>query len=88
MQPFSPTRRRILLAAPGMLLGSCGGTSTAETPGNSRVQDAIVKLDEYAERTRASSGVPGMAIAVVHQGQVLHLKGYGLRKAGKCRPRR
>ena len=82
MQRFSPMRRRILFAAPGMLLISCGGTSSSETPTDRRVQDAVVNLDEYAERTRASSGVPGMAIAVVHEGPIAHLKGYGIRKAG------
>jgi CubicO group peptidase (beta-lactamase class C family) len=61
------------------------GASNA-SPGDSRVQDAIVKLDEYAERTPAGSGVPGIAIAVVHEGRIVQLKGYGIRKAGHADP--
>lgn len=84
MQRFSTTRRRLMLAAPGMLLFSCGGTSTTASASDSRVQRAVSQLDEYAERALASSGLPGMAIAVVHHDRILHLKGYGLRKAGNA----
>lgn len=84
MDRFSPTRRRLLLAAPSLLLVSCGGTSTAVPASDSRVQRAVSQLDDYAERALAVSGVPGMAIAVVSHDQILHLKGYGLRKAGNA----
>ena len=82
MQRFSSTRRRLLLAAPGMLLVSCGGTSTAVPASDQRTQGAVSKLDDYAGQALADSGVPGMAIAVVYRDQIMHLKGYGLRKAG------
>ena len=82
MQRFSTMRRRLMLAAPGMLLFSCGGTSTVVPATDPKVQRAVSQLDDYSERALASSGVPGMAIAVVHQDRILHLKGYGLRKAG------
>jgi CubicO group peptidase (beta-lactamase class C family) len=82
MRRFSTTRRRLMLAAPGLLLISCGGTSTAFSAGDQRMQRAVSQLDDYAERALASSGVPGMAIAAVHHDRILHLKGYGLRKAG------
>ncbi len=84
MQRFSTTRRRLMLAAPGMLLFSCGGNSTKAPASERSVQRAVSQLDDYTERALASSGVPGMAIAVVHRDRILHLKGYGLRKAGSA----
>ncbi len=83
MQSFSSTRRRMLLAAPGMLLFSCGGRYNQSSLNESQLQAAVGKLDAYAAKSMASSGVPGMAIAVVYRDQVLHLKGYGIRKAGR-----
>jgi CubicO group peptidase (beta-lactamase class C family) len=82
MHRFSATRRRLLLAAPGFLLSACGGASSQTSAGDQRVQGALSQLDAVAERALESSGVPGMAIAVVHRDQVVHLKGYGIRKAG------
>jgi CubicO group peptidase (beta-lactamase class C family) len=83
MRHFSTKRRRLLLAAPAMLLMSCGGETVKAPSGNSRVQAAVSQIDEFAEQARASFGVPGMAIAIVHHDKILHLKGYGLRKAGR-----
>lgn len=79
---FYPLRRRMLLAAPALLLMSCGGSNGRVSPGDRTLQSAVTQLDPYAERALALSGVPGMAIAVVHDDQVVHLKGYGLCKAG------
>jgi CubicO group peptidase (beta-lactamase class C family) len=82
MHRISTKRRQLLLAAPAMLLASCGGNSADSTASTTRMQAALDQIDEFAERALAGSGVPGMAVAVVHREQVLHLKGYGLRKAG------
>ena len=81
---FNPLRRRILLAAPGMLLMSCGSSNNRPSPSALALQSAVTQIDSYAERALAESGVPGMALAVVHEDQVLHLKGYGIRKAGSA----
>jgi CubicO group peptidase (beta-lactamase class C family) len=48
-----------------------------------RVKAALPALDELAERVLKKTGVPGMAIAVVHKDQVVHLKGFGVRQAGQ-----
>lgn len=47
------------------------------------VKAALPKLDDLAEQTITKTGVPGMAIAVVYKDQVVHLKGFGVRQAGK-----
>jgi CubicO group peptidase (beta-lactamase class C family) len=44
-----------------------------------RVEAAVAQLDAMAEAALETTGVPGMAIAVVHRDRVVYLKGFGLR---------
>ncbi|MEV0945619.1 serine hydrolase [Rhodococcus sp. NPDC049939] len=46
------------------------------------VADAIAQLDGLAEDLMKSSGIPGMAVAVVHGGRTVYAKGFGVREAG------
>ena len=74
------------------LLACCFmATATAQAaPGSQvtheRVQAAIEKLEQLANDTLKSTGVPGIAIAVVHSERVLYKQGYGVREAGKPEP--
>ena len=43
----------------------------------------LPELDKLVEQTLKKTGVPGMAIAVVCKDQVVYLKGFGVREAGK-----
>jgi CubicO group peptidase (beta-lactamase class C family) len=43
------------------------------------VANAVDKLDGLADRLMTTSGIPGMAIAVVHGGKTLYAKGFGVR---------
>lgn len=43
------------------------------------IENAVGKLDGIAEELMASSGIPGMAVAVVHGGKTLYAKGFGVR---------
>lgn len=47
------------------------------------VEVVLPELDRLVEQTLEKTGVPGMAIAVVCKDRVVHLKGYGVREAGK-----
>ncbi|MFH8729709.1 serine hydrolase [Streptomyces termitum] len=47
------------------------------------VRRAVDRLDGVVEAAMKRTGVPGVAVAVVHHGKVVHLKGYGVRKAGE-----
>ncbi|MER7577557.1 serine hydrolase [Streptomyces sp. NPDC126514] len=47
------------------------------------VQRAVDRLDGVVEAAMKRTGTPGVAVAVVHDGKVLHLEGYGVRKAGE-----
>lgn len=47
------------------------------------VENAVVKLDGIAEELMKSSGIPGMAVAVVKGGKVLYAKGFGVKDVRK-----
>ena len=48
-----------------------------------RVTAALPGLEKYADGLRQKTGVPGLAIAVVHADKVVYLKGFGVREVGK-----
>ncbi|WP_412030164.1 serine hydrolase [Deinococcus yunweiensis] len=48
-----------------------------------RLAAALAQLDVLAPRVLQTTGVPGVAIVVVHNDRVVYLKGFGVREAGK-----
>jgi CubicO group peptidase (beta-lactamase class C family) len=60
----------------------CGAQQTAGVSPES-VQAALTQLDPFIHATMARSKVPGIAVAVVYNDQVILLRGYGVRKAGE-----
>lgn len=66
------------------------GLSPGQVPGvdatDAQVDDAVGKLDGIATELLDSSKIPGMAIAVVHHGDVVYSKGFGVREVGKEDP--
>lgn len=61
-----------------LLLGAC-----AVLPAQAPLGPAV---DAVVERVRKDFEVPGIAVAVVKDGKVVHLKGYGVRKLGDPAP--
>ena len=47
------------------------------------VDNAVTKLDRIIGDLMSSSGIPGMAVAVVHGGKTLYAKGFGVRDTGR-----
>ena len=47
------------------------------------VQSALAQLDPYIRSTMDKTKVPGVAIAVIYNDQVVFLRGYGVRKVGE-----
>jgi len=82
-------RRRFLGAALSGLLApalpACGGhddTDPPPQPGpvpDAQITQAIAQVDTLAANLMASSGVPGMAVAVVRGNQTVYAKGFGRR---------
>lgn len=51
-----------------------------------KVKAALPELEKLAEQTLKKTGIPGLAIAVVYKDEVVYLKGFGVRAAGKPEP--
>jgi len=67
---------------------SWSAASAQESPRVSRVrvQSAIQELEKIANKTLQSTGVPGIAIAVVHGDDVVYKRGFGVREVGTAEP--
>ena len=48
-----------------------------------RVKSALTELEKLTRQTLKSTGVPGIAVAVIHRDQVVYKQGFGVREAGK-----
>jgi CubicO group peptidase (beta-lactamase class C family) len=90
-------RRRLLgasLFAPLAAHGACdcAAGSAAPVAGEhtpppaAQIDHAIAQLDKLAADLMASSGVPGMAVAVVRGTQTVYAKGFGIRETGAGLP--
>ncbi|WP_420749445.1 serine hydrolase [Rhodococcus sp. O3] len=51
-----------------------------------QIDDAIAQLDGLAQKLLDRTGIPGMAVAVVHDGETVYAKGFGVRAAGSDEP--
>ncbi|MGE0529132.1 MAG: serine hydrolase [Bdellovibrionales bacterium] len=51
-----------------------------------KVKSALPELEKLANQTLKKTGVPGMAVAIVHKDQVIYVKGFGVRQLGKDQP--
>ncbi|MFI2368255.1 serine hydrolase [Streptomyces sp. NPDC018833] len=56
---------------------------TAPVLTDRQVADAVAKLDGQIRAGMERTGVPGVAVAVVHKDRVVYMKGFGDREAGK-----
>ncbi|NYT64004.1 serine hydrolase [Alcaligenaceae bacterium] len=68
---------------PLLALAAC---SKSEASPSSDVTRAVAQLDQLAAEVLMNSGVPGLAVAVVHQGKTVYAKGFGVRRLGDSTP--
>lgn len=69
------------------LISGCGDSASAQgdIPA-SRVNQAVGQLDAVVADVMQRSGVPGMAVAVVHGDTVLYSRGFGVKRLGEPAP--
>ena len=72
------TRRPPLLLA---VLALATPAAAADLPAE-EVTAALPGLEKYVDGLREKTGVPGLALAVVHADKVVYLKGFGVRELG------
>ena len=60
---------------------SCGG-GNSNRPEAAQVRQAAARLDTLVPQWMARTGVPGVAVAVVHGGWTLYARGFGVRRMG------
>ncbi|WP_051711699.1 serine hydrolase [Streptomyces sp. NRRL S-350] len=76
-------------AAPtGPTSGSTSAPATAPPAPSPQLTDqqvnsAVDRIDAYVQDAMRKTGVPGLALAVVHKDKVVHAKGFGVRELGK-----
>ncbi len=91
-------RKAVLCTFLGVSFAAYGGNATqgasypdGSTPPNEavalpipagQIDRAVGQLDALAAKLMASSGIPGMAVAVVHGGKTVYAKGFGVRAVG------
>lgn len=49
----------------------------------SRIDEAVARVDGLVAELMKNSGIPGLAVAIVHGGKTLYAKGFGIRDAGR-----
>ncbi|WP_458779680.1 serine hydrolase [Arthrobacter sp. D3-16] len=69
-------------SAPGSLLPAPPG-QVEPLLDRAKVNNALARLDEFIQDAMESTGLPGMAVAVVYRDEVLYSKGFGVREVGK-----
>ncbi|WP_030767731.1 serine hydrolase [Streptomyces sp. NRRL F-2664] len=77
--PYSSRRRGPALAAGLALAAGVVAAAPSPDPGDFDVGRALDTLDAQVQDGMRRTGVPGVAVAVVHDDKVVHLKGYGVR---------
>ncbi|TJW81323.1 MAG: beta-lactamase family protein, partial [Mesorhizobium sp.] len=65
------------------VIGLWNQAASADPISPERMSTALSKLEALAQGAVADGAVPGLAIAVVHDDEVVFLKGFGHREAGK-----
>ena len=75
----------LVLTLPLLLitLSPAAATSPPAQATPEHVAAAVGRLDALVEQTMEQTGVPGIAVAVVYQDEVVALKGFGVREAGQ-----
>ncbi len=72
-------RNYIALFLSCFLSALCAAQSTPAIT-SATVNAALARLDPYIRSSLASTKVPGVAVAVVYNDQVVFLRGYGVRR--------
>lgn len=74
---------RVMPSLAGAMLSACLLAPMAHAQQPAALPPQLQDFDAYVDRTRSQFDVPGIAVAIVKDGQVVLERGYGLRELGK-----
>lgn len=78
--------RLVLLACCAALVAGCSNSPAPREPDQDQVAAAIAELPDLVRDVLDRTKVPGMAVAVVHDGQTVYAEGFGVRALGQDAP--
>jgi CubicO group peptidase (beta-lactamase class C family) len=81
--PMQLSRRSALLAATGTLFPRPVAAGSASTAPREALDGHFPEFENFILETLKKTGIPGLSVAIVHKDQVVYLKGFGIRQAGK-----
>jgi CubicO group peptidase (beta-lactamase class C family) len=70
--------RKLVSKVATVLLAFCSGAAAAPLP-----PSTLDAIDAFVEQERVQSRIPGIAVAIVHEGRVVHVGGFGSRGQGQ-----
>ena len=81
------SRRAALISTTAALLAPrTAGAQTGGALPRDAVTGRLAAFDDFVVQAMKRTGVPGVSVAIVHDDQVVHLKGYGVRRAAGPEP--
>ena len=66
--------------------GSGHAQETTQAPAPTRTPDSLAGLDAYIAESMPDWDIPGLAVAVVHEGDVVFARGFGVKEVGRADP--
>ena len=66
------------LTASGLIALLLAGAAAAIEPADPTDQAVLARIDAFVQAEMADAGIPGLAIAIVADGEVVHLRGFGV----------
>lgn len=76
-----PMSRLLRLAAVTLTAVAVCACGDGQRPSDSAARQAAERLDTLVPQWMARTGVPGVAVSVVHEGRTLYERGFGVRRA-------
>ena len=76
--------RRLIRGLIAVLLAGCVVAATASVPASAQPDPDLASIDAYIEKEMREVHIPGLALGIVHNDELVHLRGFG--NAGEGRP--
>lgn len=86
MTTFAQRNSQVVIILSGLNILSVEKTSLAGVEPITLDENSLAELDAFIEEWLPKFEIPGAAVAIVQNGEVIHLKGYGVRELGSPDP--